>query len=86
MDSKVSKGIQLALGSLQAASVGKKVLDWKKKLPGEKKKAMQKAAKQAVKASRKAERKQFHKKRNKKAVKRTKGIGRIALAVWNRYF
>ena len=34
----------------------------------------------------KAEKKQNRKVRNKKAVKNSKGIGRVALAIWDRYF
>ena len=72
------------------AKVGKKALDIKKKLPGEKKKAawkaMEKAAKKAAKAAAKMEKKRKRTERNKKAVRNGKGIGRMALALWNRYF
>ena len=62
----------------------------KKKLPGEKKKAALKAAKKAAKKAGKlalkAEKKENRRVRNKKAVKNGKGIGRVALALWDRFF
>lgn len=90
MDPKVKTGICAAQVGLKAIKTGKQALDLKKKLPGEKKKATQKAlqraAKKAAKQALKAEKKQTRKKRNRKAVKNTKSIGRVALAIWNRYF
>ena len=90
MDPKVKTGIGAAQKGIKVAKVGKKALDMKKKLPGEKKKAAlkaaEKAAKKALKAAQKAEKKEFRKVRNKKAVKNGKGIGRVALAIWDRYF
>ena len=47
---------------------------------------MEKAAKKAVKAAAKMEKKRKRTERNKKAVRNGKGIGRMALALWNRYF
>lgn len=86
MDPKVKTGISVAQKGMQAAKVGRKALDMKKKLPGAKKKAAAKAAQKAVKAAFKTEQKQSRKIRNKKAVRNGKGIGRVALAIWNRYF
>ena len=90
MDPKVKAGIGAAQKGLKVVKVGKKALDMNKKLPGEKKKAAlkaaEKAAKKAAKAALKTEKKQVRKERNKKAVKNGKGIGRVALAIWNRYF
>ena len=90
MDPKVKTGIGAAQKGLKVVKVGTKALNMKKKLPGEKKKAAQKAAekvaKKAAKIAAKTEKKQFRKERNKKAVKNGKGIGRVALAVWDRFF
>lgn len=90
MDPKVKTGIGVAQKGLKAVKVGKKALDMKNKLPGERKKAALKAAektaKKAAKAALKTEKKEKRKVRNKKAVKNGKGIGRVALAIWNRYF
>ena len=90
MDPKVKTGIGEAQKGMKVVKVGKKALDMKKKLPGEKNKVMQKAAekaaRKAAKVALKMEKKQDRKARNKKAVKNGKGIGRVALAIWNRYF
>ena len=90
MDPKVKAGIGVAQKGVKAAKVGKKALDIKKTLPGEKKKAAlkaaQKATKKAAKLALKAEKKENRKVRNKKAVKNGKGIGRVALALWDRFF
>ena len=90
MDPKVKTAIGAAQKGMKVAKVGKKALDMKKKLPGEKKKAArkaaEKAAKKAAKIALKTEKKQFRKDRNKKAVKNGKGIGRVALAIWDRFF
>ena len=90
VDPKVKTGINAAQKGMQVVKIGKKALDAKKKLPGEKKKASLKmagkAAKKAAKLALKAEKKQERKERNKKAVKNGKGIGRVALALWDRFF
>ena len=90
MDPKVKTGIGAAQKGIRIARTGKKALDIKKKLPGERKKAayraMEKATKKAAKAAVKMEKKQKRTARNKKAVRNGKGIGRVALALWNRYF
>ncbi len=90
MDPKVKTGISAAQMGLKAVRTGKQALDLKKKLPGEKKKvtrkALQRAAQKAARQVLKNEKKQTRKKRNRKAVKNTKSIGRVALAIWNRYF
>ena len=90
MDPKVKTGIGAAQKGMQAVKVGKMALDMKKKLPGEKKKAALKAAKKAAKKAGKlalkAEKKENRRVRNKKAVKNGKGIGRVALALWDRFF
>ena len=90
MDPKVKTGIGAAQKGMQVLKVGKKALDMKKKLPGEKKKAALKAAKKAAKKAGKlalkAEKKENRRVRNKKAVKNGKGIGRVALALWDRFF
>lgn len=90
MDAKLKMGISAAQTGLQVVNIGKRALELKKRLPGEKKKAarkaLQRAAKKAEKQSLRAEKKQRCRARDRKAVRNTKGIGRVALAIWNRYF
>jgi len=86
----ISTGIAAAKTGMQAVGMGRKAWALKNKLPGEKKKAaakaLQKAMKKADKQAMKRERKQYSRVRNRKALRRTKGLGRTALAIWNRFF
>lgn len=90
MDPKIKTGISAAKKGMHAVGMGRKAWALKNKLPGEKKKAaakaLQKAVKKADKQAMKMERKQSSRVRNRKALRRTKGIGRTALAIWNRFF
>lgn len=82
VDLKAKAGLAAAQKGLQVMTLGRTILNLKKNLP----KGKKKAAKQAAKAALRAERKQFRKGRNRRAVKKGKGIGRVALAIRNRYF
>ncbi len=90
MDPKIKTGISAAKKGMQAVGMGRRAWALKNKLPGEKKKAaakaLQKAVKKADKQAMKRERKQSSRVRNRKVLRRTKGIGRTALAIWNRFF
>lgn len=90
MDPKIKTGISAAQTGLRIFRISQNAWALKNKLPGEKKKAaekaLQKAVKKADKQAMKMERKQINRARNRKALRRTKGIGRTALAIWNRFF
>ena len=86
MEPKIEMGISAVQNGLRAVSLGKKALAFRKFLPGGRKKAaakaMQKAEKQAVQVNTKA----LRKKDRRKALRRIKGIGRVALVVRRKYF
>ena len=86
MEPKIEMGISAVQNGLRAVSLGKKALALRKFLPGGRKKAaakaMQKAEKQAVQANTKA----LCKKDRRKALRRIRGIGRVALVVRRKYF
>lgn len=86
MELKLKEGLNGVKTGIRVAAIGKKVLEQKKKLPKEKKKALQRAAKRAAAQAAKQEEKQLRKEKGRKAIKKTKGIGRVALAIWNRYY
>ena len=77
-------------GFITSMTVGYKALMRSAEISGleeiEEEMAREKAAKKAAKYALKAEKKENRKVRNKKAVKNGKGIGRVALALWDRFF
>ena len=79
-------GISAVQNGLRAVSLGRQALAFRKFLPGGRKKAakkaMQKAEKQAVQTNIKT----LRKKHRRKALRRIKGIGRVALVVRKKYF
>lgn len=75
-------GIGAVQNGLRVVSLGKKALAVRRRWQGGKRKdaqkAMQKAERQAVQAS--------AKKRRQRAMRRIKGIGRVAWVLWKKYF